>query len=206
MALQLKFAVYMALDSKAIYFKETTGIQSLENPGGWYNGTLPVGQTENDAINDVIDHSITFIFPDGNEYVITSDNPNMDVLPDELEGDNGERIVELMQEDFESMPTDTFKDGVYTIIYNVDTNSSTYTTREYVLFAKATECCVNTMFSKLDVCNCLDCEGIDNALKAESYYKAAMYAAQCGQQDKANKLISYVNKICKNLSNCNCNG
>lgn len=106
--------------------------------------------------------------------------------------------------------TSAFDDGIYTFVYTVYTpelkDSIYYTTTFYLLVTTAIACCVDKLFHLASQADCTDCknEKLAKALEAESYLKAAEYAAACGKINMANKHLAKAQWICSEQNCLNC--
>ena len=104
--------------------------------------------------------------------------------------------------------SEIFDDGVYTFVYTVmDTDGGdTYTTTLYYLVSTTIGCCVDKLFHLASQSDCSDCknEKLNKALEAESYLKAAEYAASCGKVNMANKHLAKAQWICSEQNCLNC--
>lgn len=105
--------------------------------------------------------------------------------------------------------TQAFDDGVYTFVYTVYTPeyaTSYYTTNFNLLVTTSTACCVDKLFHLASQSDCSDCknEKLNKALEAESYLKAAEYAAACGKINMANKHLAKAQWICTEQNCLNC--
>ena len=107
---------------------------------------------------------------------------------------------------------DTWPDGVYTFTfyYKQDTAAGgdyIIPTSVYVLLHNQIRCCIYKMFAKLELSDCTcTSDTTTEALLAYTIYKAALYAAGCGETTKAAELLALANKKCtytkETCSNC----
>jgi len=104
--------------------------------------------------------------------------------------------------------TEAFDDGIYTFVYTVvDAVALTsYTDTFYLLVTTAVACCVDKLFHLASQADCSDCknEKLNKALEAESYLKAAEYAAACGKINMATKHLAKAQWICSEQNCLNC--
>jgi hypothetical protein len=104
--------------------------------------------------------------------------------------------------------TEAFDDGIYKFVYSVVSyvGKTTYTTTFYLLVTTAVACCVDKLFHLASQSDCADCknEKLNKALEAESYLKAAEYAAACGKVNMANKHLAKAQWICSEQNCLNC--
>lgn len=104
--------------------------------------------------------------------------------------------------------TEAFDDGIYKFVYTV-TEAATltsYTDTFYLLVTTAVACCVDKLFHLASQSDCSDCknEKLNKALEAESYLKAAEYAAACGKVNMATKHLAKAQWICSEQNCLNC--
>ena len=107
--------------------------------------------------------------------------------------------------------TDGFEDGIYKFVYtlaspNKEGTDDKYTATFYILITTAISCCVDKLFHLASQADCTDCksEKLNKALEAESYLKAAEYAAACGKVNMANKHVAKAQWICSEQNCLNC--
>lgn len=202
--LQLGIHLCQTSNCKTIKFSETTGeYNASSNPGGW--------GTPNPEVGDVTSTVVSFTLPSGT--ISTFDSAELGVLnpfaafPD----DTGTLEVSLTMANFGGAATSAFEDGVYSITYTVNglvNGVDTYTatvTQTFFLTCQI-RCCIDKMFHLASQADCTDCkpEKLNNALEAESYLKAAEFAAACGKIEMAKKHLAKAQWICnsKNCTNC----
>lgn len=201
--LQLGIHLCQTSNCKTIKFSETTGeYNASSNPGGW--------GTPNPEVGDVTSTVVAFTLPSGT--ISTFDSAELGVLnpfaafPD----DTGTLEVSLTMANFGGAATSAFADGVYSITYTVngDVGVNTYTatvTQTFFLTCQI-RCCIDKMFHLASQADCTDCkpEKLNNALEAESYLKAAEFAAACGKLEMAKKHLAKAQWICNNKNCTNC--
>ena len=104
--------------------------------------------------------------------------------------------------------TEAFDDGIYKFVYTVidAVGKVTYDTTFYLLVTTAVACCVDKLFHLASQSDCTDCknEKLSKALEAESYLKAAEYAAACGKVNMATKHLAKAQWICSEQNCLNC--
>ena len=101
-------------------------------------------------------------------------------------------------------------DGIYSVTYLVyggfGANTYQETVTQTFLLTCNIRCCIDKLFQVAAQSDCTDCknEKLDKALEAESYLKAAEYAAACGKTNMAKKHLAKAQWICstKNCTNC----
>ena len=107
-----------------------------------------------------------------------------------------------------NVTTEAFHDGVYTFVYTVvdPVAKTSYTDTFYLLVTTSVACCVDKLFHLASQADCTDCknEKLNKALEAESYLKAAEYAASCGKVNMANKHLAKAQWICSEQNCLNC--
>jgi len=104
--------------------------------------------------------------------------------------------------------TEAFDDGIYKFVYTVQqaVTNTLYTDTFYLLVTTAIACCVDKLFHLASQSDCSDCknEKLNKALEAESYLKAAEYAAACGKVNMATKHLVKAQWICSEQNCLNC--
>jgi hypothetical protein len=104
--------------------------------------------------------------------------------------------------------TEAFDDGIYKFVYTVKqaVTDTLYTDTFYLLVTTAIACCVDKLFHLASQADCTDCksEKLNKALEAESYLKAAEYAAACGKVNMATKHLAKAQWICSEQNCLNC--
>ena len=201
--LQLGIHLCQTSNCKTIKFSETTGeYNASSNPGGW--------GTPNPEVGDVTSTVVAFTLPSGT--ISTFDSAELGVLnpfaafPD----DTGTLEVSLTMANFGGAATSAFADGVYSITYtvngNVGVNTYTATVTQTFFLNCQIRCCIDKMFHLASQADCTDCkpEKLNNALEAESYLKAAEFAAACGKLEMAKKHLAKAQWICNNKNCTNC--
>jgi hypothetical protein len=201
--LQLGIHLCQTSNCKTIKFSETTGeYNASSNPGGW--------GTPNPEVGDVTSTVVAFTLPSGT--ISTFDSAELGVLnpfaafPD----DTGTLEVSLTMANFGGAATSAFADGVYSITYtvngNVGVNTYTATVTQTFFLTCQIRCCIDKMFHLASQADCTDCkpEKLNNALEAESYLKAAEFAAACGKLEMAKKHLAKAQWICNNKNCTNC--
>lgn len=136
--------------------------------------TKPDG-TVIDIYSDV--SSLTFPFNEGNEFEI--------------------KETYLDYEDNTSVI-----DGAWTFTYSVSDGDDTWSANAYQLTSCNACCCVQKMFINLTDCGC-DESGFRTAELADAYLKSAIYSANMGYMEKAQKNIDKANEVCNgNCKSC----
>ena len=188
---QLNFTTKLSTDNKTVSFYELTGAYDVDdNPNGW---GLP-----NDELSGATDGDVLITTPSGTLYTVSITNAGFPT-------DDVNIVAAITMEDLGGSSDDEFVDGVYIFEYRVTMgDDSARTISRYVFLYGQAKCCVTNMFANLDVINCnsKDTEAVQKASEAYTFYKAMKYAAACGQVERANRLLSYVNKLCNNYGNC----
>tara|TARA_R110000868_G_scaffold195912_2_gene441735 strand:+ start:963 stop:1802 length:840 start_codon:yes stop_codon:yes gene_type:complete len=104
--------------------------------------------------------------------------------------------------------TEAFDDGIYKFVYTAvnPVAKTSYTDTFYLLVTTAVACCVDKLFHLASQSDCSDCksEKLNKALEAESYLKAAEYAAACGKVNMATKHLAKAQWICSEQNCLNC--
>lgn len=205
--LQLGIHLCQTNNCKTLKLSETTGVYNIStNPTGWDSTG-----TTNPAAANATRVSIIIVTPTGT-YNFDSDptNPNYysplvplgTYFPDPT--GNLEFLLNA------SNLGGSVADGMYSVTYKVFGNfsSSIYVeqvTQTFLLTCNI-RCCIDKLFHLASQSDCADCknEKLDKALEAESYLKAAEYAAACGKTNMAKKHLAKAQWICstKNCTNC----
>lgn len=185
MALEPKFTIDLSQDGKTIVFKETTGVYSLSNPGGY--------GTPNPAAGSVTVFNLTVTYPSGTVTVI-------DMIPEGYPDITG--LVE-----YEIVSDTPFADGVYKFSTEVATPSLRATDYElFKAFYYNIHCCVakKVAAAKIPDCGC-DCatEYLEDISNLWVLFKGMQANARNGNMDAFNELLSEVTKMC-NLNDCKC--
>lgn len=190
--LALKFNVCIKENCGKIVISDTTGNYNVDsNPGGW--------GTSNPDANDIVEASITCIFPSGAIEVF----PIQDVLHAQSETALPFELLVFENEEL---------DGIYEYTYTVSDGEeeTSFTITKFSLCN--VRCCIDKLWAKaalgltIQDCNCggkteLYCQ---KATQAEALYKAIIAAASSGKDLVRNELLKKLQRICS-LENCNCN-
>lgn len=216
----LKIGITLSSDGKSFIFEDKTGTYNVTtNPGGYntpnipssgvttakigvyqYNATVPWLFTFTVVSNIVT--ALTLTKPDGTVSNILADLTST-VFPF-----TGVSVFNILNT-YLDYPTDKpIGDMVWTFSYEI---SGTYnnggvftfditTTCDFLVWCN-TDCCVKKMFVNLG-CACCDDNALQNALKAKATLLTAIYSAEVGQYDAAQKAITKASDICT----CNCRG
>lgn len=196
MALELKFTSSVTTDGLKLLFQELTGLYDIAtNPTGY--------GTPNPDTTDAIGVTLEVLFPNEDETEIHTID-----LSTSFPSSDTSTAIEFTMEDFDGEEGDIFPDGVYTLIYNVETDTELFTTTKYIFAYSQVKCCVESMFKNLNPYNCSGgcLEAAEEALTVWAYYKALLANATCGDITRTNEMLEFVNKLCSGNGNCaNCN-
>lgn len=205
--LQLGIHLCQTNNCKTLKLSETTGVYNIStNPTGWDS----TGVT-NPAAANATRVRIEIITPSGT-YNFDSDPLNANYyaplvpLGTYFPDPTGNLEFPLNATNLGG----SVADGMYSVTYKVFGNFSGNTYEEKVtqtfLLTCNIRCCIDKLFHLASQSDCSDCknEKLDKALEAESYLKAAEYAAACGKTNMANKHLAKAQWICstKNCTNC----
>ncbi len=98
-----------------------------------------------------------------------------------------------------------FVSDAYYFEYNITNGVTTYTSSVDQLIVCQTCCCIRTMVSNLEDCNCDDKNGsLDKAVKAQMFYDSAIWSMQNGEADKSVNSLNVAKTLCDgNCAGCN---
>lgn len=214
MALELKSTVTILDGCYGMKFVDSTGDYTITNPGGYGSPNIETKDVTSSTIKVYPPEStIPYIFSftiDGGEFItatLTSpDGTVTDIYSDIqynefpfTEGLEVENQFYINGTYFGYESETSIIDGSWTIEYSVTSGVSTYIASSYVLSACNTSCCVQKMFINLNDCGCDD-SSFKTAELADAYLKSAIYSADMGYMEKAQKNIVKASEICK--GNC----
>jgi len=205
--LQLGIHLCQTNNCKTLKLSETTGVYNIStNPTGWDS----TGAT-NPAAANATRVRITIVTPSGT-YSFDSDpldaNYYAPLVPLGTYFPDPTGVKEFMLT--ASNLGGSVGDGIYSVTYKVygafGANTYEETVTQTFLLTCNIRCCIDKLFQVAAQSDCTDCknEKLDKALEAESYLKAAEYAAACGKTNMANKHLAKAQWICstKNCTNC----
>jgi len=181
-----------------LIFRETTGIYNVTtNPGGY--GT-PNPNADPAAADSVV---LVITSPDGIEYTLDmaglssfpNDNTEFEYsIPLSLIGDR--TVIE---------------DGYWQFTYTVTFSAVSYSvTKSYFFYCNA-NCCVSKMLSAIsltditDVNNSKNNKNIEKYIRVKTLLESIKGAANCGNETQFNKIITLINKFCRNTDCKTCN-
>jgi hypothetical protein len=213
MALELKSTVTVLDGCYGFSLIDSTGDYSIDNPGGYgdpniettdvekvYVRVYPPQSTVPYVFYFVVDSgnftSATLTKPDGTIVDITSDISTL-TFPFSTGNEFEIKETYLDYEDETSVI-----DGAWTIQYEIQTDVLTYITNSYQLTTCGACCCIQKLFINLPDCGCDD-GYFKTAELADAYLKSAIYSANMGYMEKAQKNIDKANEICSgNCKSC----
>lgn len=187
MGLTLDFNIKQSDNARELSFTETTGTYNVsDNPGGY--------GAPNDVVGDATVVELKITPPNGTEITINMLSPATGFPTTNKELEHIVRSQDL------GLGTDVqLPDGVWSMTYEVTTpgEPSIVTTTQSILISGKARCCVNKMLANIDLC---DCDGSDlaRALEAFTYYRIAVYCAQCGDGNKFTETLEIIHKYCNN--------
>lgn len=203
--LQLGIHLCQTNNCKTLKLSETTGVYNIStNPGGW--------GSPNPIIGNATRVRIEVLTPSTTTYNFDSDPGDPDYFPALLPlgtyfpDDTGTLEFQLTASNLGG----SVADGIYSVTYKVygtiSGNDYIETVTQTFLLTCNIRCCIDKLFSIASQSDCSDCknEKLDKALEAESFLKAAEYAAACGKLNMAKKHLAKAQWICstKNCLNC----
>ena len=185
MALEPKFTIDLSSDGKTITFKETTGVYSLSNLGGY--------GAPNPAAGTITIFNLSITYPDGTVVVV-------DMIPEGYPDITG--LVEY------TITSDTpFTDGIYKFLSEVATPSLKMTDYELTkAFYYNIKCCVfkKIAATKVPECGCgCATEYLEDVSNLWVLFRGMQQNAKIGNVDAFNELLLETSKMC-NTENCKC--
>ena len=184
MALYLAFKASLDSTGKKITIKDTTGIYSGTNTGGWNAPNIVPG--------NVTAITLDITYSDG-----TVQTANLSPIPSTITGEFSYTAITLAG----------YKDGITTLTYKVTTATTTYVAEIQQLHSCDIRKCIDQMWVKIA---CETCNGncdlvnlIDDANLAEGLYRALISGATCCDSTCINKILTALNNLCS-WKNCNC--
>ncbi len=191
MALQLSANICQSVDCKSLQFTETTrAYDATTNPTGW--------GTPNIDLSDAVTATLTVTSEDMPEDSV------FDLLAEGFPTDDEDLIFTMSNEDLNFGLANTITDGSYNFLYEVTTDSQSYSVSVDVLIYCNVKCAVYNMLANLQV-KCHDChvEDVKEALLAWTYLQSLIHAALCGDKSRFEKILKILNKITIN-QDCGC--
>jgi hypothetical protein len=217
MALVLKSTVTVLDGCYGFSFIDSTGDYSVDNPGGYGGPNIDAIDVATSTIsvyppNSTIPYVFYFewdkFFP-YNYTLATLTKPDgtiVDILADVSSlsfpfSVGNEFIIKGTYLDYESETS--IIDGAWTINYEiVDESENIYMTNSYQLITCGACCCIQKLFINLPDCGCDD-GYFRTAQLADAYLKSAIYSANMGFMERAQKNIDKANEICSgNCKSC----
>lgn len=213
MALVLKSTVTVIDGCYGFNFIDSTGDYSPTNTGGYGSPNIETSIVTESTIkvyppNSTIPYIFEFTItsntftdatltkPDGTTVNIFADITGL-VFPFSLGNEFEIKETYLDYEDNTSIV-----DGAWTINYEIVSPEVTYSTNSYQLTTCHACCCIQKLFINLPDCGCED-SYFKTAELADAYLKSAIYSANMGYMEKAQKNIDKANEICNgNCKSC----
>jgi hypothetical protein len=187
MSLQIKQSSCETCSCKQLWWSDKTGAyDSITNTTGY--GGINLDTT--DAVSAVL----TITMGDGTTIY------NIDVFSEGFPTANTETVYVIPNESIGYVTGDKIPDQLLTFLYTVTFNDgSIYTSTIYQGLTCQSECCVDTMFSKIDIC-CDDCSAtaLSNWIQAKVLYEGLLSIIDIGDIVAFNKALGVLGKICKN--------
>lgn len=195
MGLVLQFSVCQSNNCKQITFNETTqAYDPVANVNGW--------GTPNPAIASATVATLTVLIPNGQTYTFDLFNgltPNWPTL-------SPSQNFILLSNNLGYGINNKLGDGIYTFTYSVTVSGVVYTQVKNVLLFCNSKCCVQNLYADVAESNsCVSCakNKKDIADLARILLAGIEAAADCGQINTFNSLMTSLNRICAN-TNCCC--
>lgn len=172
--------------------KDITSFYTENNTNGW--------NCPNISFNDISNAKIIV------EYSTSTDEYD---VTNEIQGiSNYQGFYE-----FDDITLTSYSDGVITISFVIEANSSIYSNNIKILSLCNIRKCIDKLWVDLanascnDKCNIMNY--IEDAELAESLYQALLSAGACYDENVINNLLNKLNKLCKtnctnNTTNCGC--
>lgn len=189
--MELDFDLCQRSDCTSFDIKDTTGVYSSGNSGGYGN--------PNFDISDAIDARIYVTTPAGVQTIIDC----FPTLPDST----GASTFTITSSNLGS--SGSLVDGIYVVKYQVDFTNASAQTVQYdvvktLLLSCTIKCCIDKLIAKIATlgCGCDDTQ-LKNALLAYGLYQSLLYNGKCGNTPAVTNLLSQLNKLCI-TSNCGC--
>ncbi len=189
MALVPSINVCLRSNCTELILKETTGVYSASNLGGYGAPNIAVG-----AVSTV---TLTVTSPAGISYTIldatlvgfpTSDSDFEFTIPLSLLGNRT-----------------TIEDGYWIFLYTVlDNIGTTYTYTTAYAFSCSINCCIQNMLAKLKLSTCETCNSIftyEEYVKTVALRDSLQNAAECGDTEYIEDILDILTRLC-NKSNC----
>jgi len=181
--LTLSSTVTEATDCSLFYvFDTTTDWGSTVNKADVISAYLKITAT---TLSSEVEIEITF----------TAGNFGTDGTSADLFGSG----FEVESADVFGTGTDTFTDGYYQIKYEINTASETYTYTNHQGFYCVTRCAIRSLGVNLTVPIC-DKALVDTYWNLFCAFASMEFAACCGQSDKFEEILNYINNI---IAGCN---
>lgn len=188
MALLLAFKASLDSTGTNITIKDTTGVYSGTNTGGWNAPNIVPG--------DVTAASIDITYSDGSIQTVNLLTHGTGI-PGSITGEFSYTAIALTG----------YKDGITTLTYKITTAATTYVAEIQQLHSCDIRKCIDQMWVKIA---CETCNGncdlvnlIDDANLAEGLYRALISGATCCDSTCINKILTALNNLCS-WKNCNC--
>ena len=181
-----------------LVFKETTGLYSLSNLGGY--------GSPNNTTGSVTSAVLVITAPDSTEYTIdmlaTTFFPTSNTLY--------EFIIPLS--DIGSPVT--VADGYWTFVYTVtapDPNTgipASFVATSALVVSCAANCCIANMLAQIKLNTCPTCDSLfsyEDYVKAVSLRDSMQEAANCGDAQYITDTLNILTKLCNKVKCNNCN-
>lgn len=180
-----------------------TKIKLTDNTGLW-NSTTGVKQWSNSEVpggvelSDIISSTVTLVNLNTEvEYQFILKNSNVNYYPNEASNE------------FSFTPFNwSGIDGIYSIKYEIEVEDphTSITFNDKILITCASENCIQEQWKKyFTECSCNGNKDFYfKALEMEAMLKGIQAEFICNQDQKANKILSVLNKICQNFTDCGC--
>lgn len=177
-------------------FRETTGVYNVTtNPGGY--------GSPNSTLGSIVSAALTVTSPDNISYLL--DLMDLDAFPSSNE--DYEYILPLSSLGGRTV----IEDGEWQFTYVVNDGSSNYSVIKTYFFYCNAECCASKMLSAIsitgmdDVNNPINNKNIDKYTRVRTLISSIKGAANCGNETQFNKILTLINRFCRNTDCKTCN-
>lgn len=190
---QLSFCINSNCSKLSI--TDITGLwNNTTNTKGWSNSEVVGGIETSDILTSVV--TLTNIETD-QEYEFILKDSNVDLYP-------AEATDEFSFADFNW----SAGDGIYSVshIVTVSEPDTSIIFNDKILITCSAEKCIQEQWKKyFTECSCNGNKDFYfKALEMEAMLKGIQAEFICNQDQKANKILSVLNKICQNFTDCGC--
>jgi len=208
MALTLDYNV-CTYNCKTLIYTEKTGAYSASNLTGWGAPNATIASATSATLQVYNNSNVSLVtldlfttgLVDPNDSTVTHTWPNSSYTPTSFNEYQG-KITNLL---LGYASTASIPDGVYTFVYTVVANGTTYIKTKYYYHFCTVQCCVDKQFAKIpDDTFCCDSSALAKAIKMKALLEGMKKAAQCFQKERFSRLLLILQNICAG-DMCDCN-